>query len=72
MRRARSLADVVLAALCLWAAWYHTPPGSLLLTVVQLLAHSIDSLKQLFESCQAVVLGSFAWSKRRTYHSRFA
>jgi len=29
MRRARSLADLVLAALCLWAAWYHTPPGAL-------------------------------------------
>ena len=32
MRRARSLADLVLAALCLWAAWYHTPPGALLRT----------------------------------------
>ena len=30
MRRARSLADLVLAGLCLWAAWYHTPPGALL------------------------------------------
>ena len=34
MRRARSLADLVLAALCLWAAWYHTPPGALLRTVL--------------------------------------
>ncbi|HYR18701.1 MAG TPA: M23 family metallopeptidase [Myxococcales bacterium] len=32
MRRARSLADLALAALCLWAAWYHTPPGALLRT----------------------------------------
>ena len=30
MRRARSLLDFALAALCLWAAWYHTPPGALL------------------------------------------
>ncbi len=30
MRRARSFADLLLAALCLWAAWYHTPPGALL------------------------------------------
>jgi murein DD-endopeptidase MepM/ murein hydrolase activator NlpD len=30
MRRFRSLADLVLAALCLWAAWYHTPAGALL------------------------------------------
>src|SRR5712691_7137760 len=32
IRRARSLADLLLAALCLWAAWYHTPPGALLRT----------------------------------------
>ena len=32
MRRARSLGDLLLAALCLWAAWYHTPPGALLRT----------------------------------------
>ena len=30
MRHARSFADLLLAALCLWAAWYHTPPGALL------------------------------------------
>ena len=34
MRRARSLADLVLAGLCLWAAWYHTPPGALLRTAL--------------------------------------
>ncbi|HKC60701.1 MAG TPA: M23 family metallopeptidase [Myxococcales bacterium] len=40
MRRARSLADVLLAALCLWAAWYHTPPGALLRTAVARLSGS--------------------------------
>jgi murein DD-endopeptidase len=30
MRRLRSLGDLVLAALCLWAAWYHTPAGAVL------------------------------------------
>ena len=34
MRRARSLADLALAALCLWAAWYHTPPGALLRSAI--------------------------------------
>jgi hypothetical protein len=30
MRRFRSLGDLALCALCLWAAWYHTPAGALL------------------------------------------
>ena len=42
MRRARSLADVVLAALCLWAAWYHTPPGALLRAAVARLTGTRD------------------------------
>jgi murein DD-endopeptidase MepM/ murein hydrolase activator NlpD len=29
LRRLRSLLDLALAALCLWAAWYHTPAGAL-------------------------------------------
>ena len=35
MRRPiRRLGDLVLSALCLWAAWYHTPPGALARTIV--------------------------------------
>jgi murein DD-endopeptidase len=34
MRRVRSLGDLALAALCLWAAWYHTPPGALVRTAL--------------------------------------
>ena len=33
MRRARSLLDLVLAGLALWAAWYHTPAGALVRVV---------------------------------------
>jgi murein DD-endopeptidase len=40
MRRARSFADPMLAALCLWAAWYHTPPGALLRAAVGALVGS--------------------------------
>jgi murein DD-endopeptidase len=46
-RRARSLADVLLAALCLWAAWYHTPPGALLRTVLARLSGSRGSVPGL-------------------------
>jgi murein DD-endopeptidase len=28
-RPLRRIADLLLSALCLWAAWYHTPPGAL-------------------------------------------
>src|SRR4051812_41790727 len=33
MRPLRSILDVVLAGLSLWAAWYHTPAGALLRVV---------------------------------------
>ncbi|TMB27882.1 MAG: M23 family peptidase, partial [Deltaproteobacteria bacterium] len=33
MRRVRSLLDLALAGLALWAAWYHTPAGALVRVV---------------------------------------
>jgi murein DD-endopeptidase len=47
MRRARSLADLALAALCLWAAWYHTPPGALLRAAFAAIAGSRSSAPPL-------------------------
>ena len=47
MRRARSLVDLALAALCLWAAWYHTPPGALLRTVAARVLHARTSARPL-------------------------
>jgi murein DD-endopeptidase len=34
IRSLRRLFDLLLAALCLWAAWYHTPPGALARTAL--------------------------------------
>ena len=34
MRPIRRLFDLLLCALCLWAAWYHTPPGAIARTVL--------------------------------------
>jgi murein DD-endopeptidase MepM/ murein hydrolase activator NlpD len=47
MRRARSLGDLLLAALCLWAAWYHTPPGALLRTALARVFGSRDATPAL-------------------------
>jgi murein DD-endopeptidase MepM/ murein hydrolase activator NlpD len=40
MRPIRRLADLLLSALCLWAAWYHTPPGALARAVIARLVGS--------------------------------
>jgi murein DD-endopeptidase MepM/ murein hydrolase activator NlpD len=39
-RSVRSLSDFALAALCLWAAWYHTPPGALLRSGIAFVFHT--------------------------------
>ncbi|HWE24853.1 MAG TPA: M23 family metallopeptidase, partial [Myxococcales bacterium] len=43
----RSLFDLLLCALCLWAAWYHTPPGALARTALLRLAGSRASVPPL-------------------------
>ena len=36
MRPVRRLFDLLLCALCLWGAWYHTPPGAIARTATNI------------------------------------
>ena len=47
MRALRRVFDLFLSALCLWAAWYHTPPGALARTAVARLSGTRASVRPL-------------------------
>src|SRR5207253_3076381 len=47
MRALRRVFDLFLSALCLWAAWYHTPPGALARTAVARVSGTRASVRPL-------------------------
>jgi murein DD-endopeptidase len=57
MRRLRSVFDLSLAILCLWAAWYHTPPGAVVRAVLARLSGTRAAIPPLLS-----YYGAGAWT----------